>query len=412
MVLLQDKKRAVFYLVFGVFYLFLVCYGYGAVRVLLSSALKKRLYWILTLIPFVIGTPLRYLGLSLGPKWDAYLTGLLFAITMGLLLVSALLLLEDIYRLGLLIKKKVLQVLGKDQPMRIDRRRFLSATAVGVGALPFSSLLIGMGARNKYTLHTYELTFDRLPEAFDGYTIIQISDLHLGSFSSLEEFQPGLDLVNEQEADLLLFTGDMVNNQSAEALPYIEALAGLKAKDGKYAVLGNHDYGTYNRDFSDEMANEDVQQLLSIQKQMGFRTLNNESVSIQRGDSFFNLVGVENWGTGRFLKAGDLTKATEAIDTSVFTLLMSHDPSHWEAEVVGFEKKIDLCLSGHTHGFQFGVEIAGYKWSPSQYRYPQWAGMYEQNDRLINVNRGFGYLGYPGRFGIWPEITRIRLKSS
>jgi predicted MPP superfamily phosphohydrolase len=241
---------------------------------------------------------------------------------------------------------------------------------------------------------------------------VQISDLHLGSFASLEEFQPGLDTINEQAADLLLFTGDMVNNQSAEALPYIKALAALQAKDGKFAVLGNHDYGSYNRDFDEEMAREDVRNLLSIQQKMGFKTLNNESVKIYRGEDYFNLVGVENWGTGRFLKAGDLKKATADIDERVFTLLMSHDPSHWEAEVLGYDKKIDLCLSGHTHGFQFGVEIAGYKWSPIQYRYPQWAGMYEKNNLLLNVNRGFGFLGYPGRFGIWPEITRIRLKSS
>ncbi|MDA0379972.1 MAG: metallophosphoesterase [Bacteroidetes bacterium] len=401
-----------FYLFFALFYITLLFYGYSAIRVLAQSKWLVISFWAVALGLFVSGFVLRALNVSLGTQTELYLTGLLFAVTFGLMVLSFFLILEDIVRLIAWTKSKLKSFFGAPQSTRIDRRRFISATAVTVGALPFSSLIIGMGARNKYTLHTYDLVFDRLPKSFDGYTIVQISDLHLGSFASLQEFQPGLDSINDQAADLLLFTGDMVNNQSAEALPYIEALAGLSATDGKFAVLGNHDYGSYNRDFDEEMAREDVRNLLSIQQQMGFKTLNNESLRIYRGEDYFNLVGVENWGTGRFLKAGDLKQATADIDESVFTLLMSHDPSHWEAEVLGHDKKIDLCLSGHTHGFQFGVEIAGYKWSPIQYRYPQWAGMYEKNNLLLNVNRGFGFLGYPGRFGIWPEITRIRLKSS
>ncbi|MDA0608498.1 MAG: metallophosphoesterase [Bacteroidetes bacterium] len=401
-----------FYVFFTLFYIALVFYGHSALKVLLRSNRIMWVFWVLTLGLFFAGFVLRAFNISLGTRVELYLTGLLFAVTFGLLLLSFFLILEDVVRLFSWIRAKLKSMLGKPHHTRIDRRRFISATAVTVGALPFSSLVIGMGARNKYTLHTYDLVFDRLPSAFDGYTIVQISDLHLGSFALLDEFQPGLDLINEQQADLLLFTGDMVNNKSSEATPYIDALAALQAKDGKFAVLGNHDYGSYNRDFDEQMAKDDVQNLLNMQRQMGFRTLNNESVSISRGEAFFNLVGVENWGSGRFLKAGDLKKATSQIDDKVFTLLMSHDPSHWEAEVLNHAKKIDLCLSGHTHGFQFGVEIAGYKWSPIQYRYPQWAGMYEKNNLLLNVNRGFGFLGYPGRFGIWPEITRIRLKSS
>lgn len=400
-----------FYLFFTLFYLTLVGYGYTALKVLVRSKGWMWAYWLIIVGLFIAGFVLRVAEVPLSARVSLYLTGSLFAVTFGLLLLSFFLILEDLARFFTWLNALVKRLAGRPHNTRIDRRRFISATAVTVGALPFSSLLIGMGARNKYTLHSYDLVFDRLPAAFDGYTVIQISDLHLGSFASLEEFQPGLDLINEQQADLLLFTGDMVNDHSAEALPYVEALAGLRANDGKYAVLGNHDYGTYNRAFDEQMAKEDVLKLLEIQRNMGFTTLNNESVKVYRNGAYFNLVGVENWGTGRFLKAGDLQKATDQIDDEVFTLLMSHDPSHWEAEVIEHQKRIDLCLSGHTHGFQFGVEIAGYQWSPIQYRYPQWAGMYEKNDRLLNVNRGFGFLGYPGRFGIWPEITRIRLKS-
>jgi predicted MPP superfamily phosphohydrolase len=204
----------------------------------------------------------------------------------------------------------------------------------------------------------------------------------------------------------------MVNNKSYEADPFISMLVKLKAPYGKYSVLGNHDYATYNDDFDSEQARADVERLIGLQEQMGFRNLRNESIKIISGDDYFQLVGVENWGTGRFLKAGDLNRASKGLNPDVFTLLMSHDPSHWEAEVIGHNHHFDLTLSGHTHGFQYGIEVAGLQWSPSKFRYPQWAGMYEKNERLINVNRGFGFLGYPGRFGIWPEITVITLKSA
>jgi predicted MPP superfamily phosphohydrolase len=293
-----------------------------------------------------------------------------------------------------------------------SRRDFLSSAAVTVGAVPFTSLLAGIGGKYNYKIHHYELTFSNLPKAFDGFKVVQLSDLHLGSFDDLDAVAEGLDLVNEQHPDLLLFTGDMVNNKSYEADPFISMLGKLKASYGKYSVLGNHDYATYNDDFDSEQARADVERLIGLQEQMGFRNLRNESIKIISGDDYFQLVGVENWGTGRFLKAGDLNRASKGLNLDVFTLLMSHDPSHWEAEVIGHNHHFDLTLSGHTHGFQYGIEVAGLQWSPSKFRYPQWAGMYEKNERLINVNRGFGFLGYPGRFGIWPEITVITLKSA
>jgi predicted MPP superfamily phosphohydrolase len=293
-----------------------------------------------------------------------------------------------------------------------SRRDFLSSAAVTVGAVPFTSLLAGIGGKYNYKIHNYDLTFSNLPETFDGFKVVQLSDLHLGSFDDLDAVAEGLNLVNEQQPDLLLFTGDMVNNKSFEADPFISMLEKLKAPFGKYSVLGNHDYATYNDDFDSEQARADVERLIGLQEQMGFRNLRNESIKITAGDDYFQLVGVENWGTGRFLKAGDLNRASKGLNSDVFTLLMSHDPSHWEAEVIGHNHHFDLTLSGHTHGFQYGIEVAGLQWSPSKFRYPQWAGMYEKNQRLINVNRGFGFLGYPGRFGIWPEITVITLKSA
>ena len=220
-----------FYVFFTLFYIALVFYGHSALKVLLRSNRIMWVFWVLTLGLFFAGFVLRAFNISLGTRIELYLTGLLFAVTFGLLLLSFFLILEDVVRLFSWIRAKLKSMLGKPHYTRIDRRRFISATAVTVGALPFSSLVIGMGARNKYTLHTYDLVFNRLPSAFDGYTIVQISDLHLGSFALLDEFQPGLDLINEQQADLLLFTGDMVNNKSSEATHYIDALAALQAKD-------------------------------------------------------------------------------------------------------------------------------------------------------------------------------------
>ena len=377
--------------------------------------ISKGLFWSLVIfftISFLLGAVVNWIEIPLSKVTESWFRAFIFACFVTLLMSTPILFLRDIVG-G--VKKVYTRFTSKEETSVKafqSRRDFLSSAAVTVGAVPFTSLLAGIGGKYNYKIHNYELTFSNLPKAFDGFKVVQLSDLHLGSFDDIDAVAEGLDLVNEQQPDLLLFTGDMVNNKSFEADPFISMLEKLKAPYGKYSVLGNHDYATYNDDFDSEQARADVERLISLQEQMGFRNLRNESIRITSGDDYFQLVGVENWGTGRFLKAGDLNRASKGLNSDVFTLLMSHDPSHWEAEVIGHNHHFDLTLSGHTHGFQYGIEVAGLQWSPSKFRYPQWAGMYEKNQRFINVNRGFGFLGYPGRFGIWPEITVITLKSA
>ncbi|PKB42135.1 hypothetical protein AX016_0296 [Cellulophaga sp. RHA19] len=293
-----------------------------------------------------------------------------------------------------------------------SRRRFLSLIGLGLASLPFGALLYGM-AKGKYNFKVlkYELAFDDLPDAFDGYQITQISDIHSGSFDDEEKIKYAIDLINEQKSDVLLFTGDMVNNTAEEMDPWKTIFSKLEAKDGKYSVLGNHDYGDYVSWDSEELKEENLDKLKSTQKEIGFDLLLNDSRFLQKGEDKIALVGVENWGVGGFKKAGDLKKASANIAKDDFKILMSHDPSHWEHEVIKDEYHYHLTLSGHTHGMQFGIEIPGWiKWSPIKWRYRYWAGIYKEMGQYINVNRGFGFLGYPGRVGIWPEITVITLK--
>jgi predicted MPP superfamily phosphohydrolase len=220
-----------------------------------------------------------------------------------------------------------------------------------------------------------------------------------------------VNLINEQASDVILFTGDMVNNKAEEMHPFMDVFTALKAKDGKFSVLGNHDYGDYVSWESDAAKHQNLEDLKTIQKQIGFDLLLNESRFIEKDGDRLALIGVENWGVGGFKKAGDLKKASKNIDEKDFKILMTHDPSHWEHEVIQDAYHYHLTFSGHTHGMQFGIEIPGWiKWSPSKWRYKYWAGIYKEMGQYINVNRGFGYLAFPGRVGIWPEITVIELK--
>jgi len=317
---------------------------------------------------------------------------------------------EDIIRLGVGLFSKIGGSEGNfEMP---SRRKFISTLALGIAAIPFTSLLVGM-VRGKYNYRVlrYELEYDDLPEAFDGYSITQISDVHSGSFDNEKKVAYGIDLINEQKSDVILFTGDLVNNVATEMDRWKDLFSQLKAKDGVFSVLGNHDYGDYVQWNSKEEKEENLNNLKTIQKEMGWRLLLNEHIDIERQGELIKLIGVENWGAGGFKKAGNLEKACEGVSNEDFKILMSHDPSHWEQQVRKDDRNFHLTLSGHTHGMQFGVEIPGwFKWSPVKYRYEYWAGIYEDLGRFINVNRGFGFIGYPGRVGIWPEVTVIQLK--
>ena len=339
-----------------------------------------------------------------------YTFGIFLAVFGPKLLLVGIMFVEDIIRL---LVGGVSKVGGITDSFHVpSRRKFISVMGLGLAAIPFSSLLYGM-VRGKYNYQvlTHTLEFDDLPDAFDGYRITQISDVHSGSFDNEDKVAYGIDLINEQQSDMIVFTGDLVNNVAEEMTPWAPLFSKLKAKDGVYSILGNHDYGDYARWNSQEEKKANLDQLKTLQKEMGWDLLLNENRTIERQGETIKLVGVENWGAGGFKKAGDLDRACDGIANEDFKVLLSHDPSHWQQQVKTDTRNFHLTLSGHTHGMQFGIEIPGLiKWSPVKYRYENWAGIYEEFGRYINVNRGFGFIGYPGRVGIWPEVSVIELK--
>lgn len=267
------------------------------------------------------------------------------------------------------------------------------------------------GTRNKYRykVNRVKLQFDKLPAAFKGLRIVQISDIHSGSFENNEAIVRGVDMILKEKADLILFTGDLVNNVAEEIVPYISLFSRLKAPMGVYSILGNHDYGDYISWPSDEAKQQDLEDLKQHHAAMGWQLLMNEHRIFRRGNESIALLGIENWSAKKqFPKYGRMDKAYEglAIEDPPFKILMSHDPSHWEAEVCRDYPDIDLTLSGHTHGMQFGLRLGSkWQWSPIKYAYRQWAGLYQKEQQYLYVNVGFGFLGYPGRFGMKPEIT-------
>ena len=318
---------------------------------------------------------------------------------------------EDIFRLFEAAVNYFVSKSDESSALFSSRRKFIGQLALGIAAIPFISILYGI-TKGKYNFKVlkYTLEFDDLPAAFDGYQVTQISDIHSGSFDNKEKINYAVNLVNEQASDVIMFTGDMVNSKSKEMRPWKSTFSKLKAKDGIFSILGNHDYGDYTRWPSDEAKAENFQELLDIQQEMGFDLLRNESRFIEKDGARLAIIGVENWGKG-FKQKGDLTLASSKVDPNDFKILLSHDPSHWQYEVVKDPNHYHLTLSGHTHGMQFGIEIPGLiKWSPIKWRYKYWAGIYEKAGQYINVNRGFGFLAFPGRVGIWPEISVITLK--
>jgi hypothetical protein len=341
-----------------------------------------------------------------------------FAITLFLALFIAkivfvlFLLGEDIYRVITGSYQKIAGTSVENNSFLPSRRKFISMIGLGIAALPFGAIFYGaFKGKYDYQVREYELSFKDLPDSFDGYKITQISDIHVGSFDDREEVAYALELVNKQNGDVILFTGDLVNNVSEEMYGWEDLFATLKAKDGIFSVLGNHDYGDYVTWDTPAEKKDNLQKLLKIQKSMGWNLLMDENASIDRGLDSLKIVGVQNWGGGRFTKYGDLQKASQGLQQDDFKVLLSHDPTHWDEQVKANDTNFQLTLSGHTHGMQMGIEIPGWiKLSPAWFAYKKWAGIYKEYDRFLNVNRGFGFLGYSGRAGIWPEITVIKLK--
>lgn len=385
-------------------------YAFQSLRTVAKNKIVFAVYWLLSLSILINFT------YKLATFDSAHGFPQTLMLAFGLLILSiipkifALLILfgEDIFR----VAKSVFNYFYSTPSNQFfpERRVFVSRLALGLAAIPFMSVLYGM-ARGKYNYQVinHALYFDDLPEAFHGFKLTHISDIHSGSFDDAEKIMAGIDLINEQESDIILFTGDLVNNLADEMILWIAHFSKLKAEYGKYSILGNHDYGEYVQFDSEEEKAQNFQAIKDLHPQIGFDLLLNDSIYLEKGTDKIALIGVENWGT-RFKKAGDLDVASAKINKEDFKILMSHDPSHWDAEIKNHSGNFQLTLSGHTHGMQFGIEIPGIKWSPVQYVYEQWAGVYSAMGKYINVNRGFGFLAFPGRVGIWPEITVITLK--
>ncbi len=296
------------------------------------------------------------------------------------------------------------------EPVFPSRRKFISEIAILLAAIPFIAFFYAMlRGKYDYKVHRQTIYYDELPEAFDGFTITQLSDIHSGSFDNVKALQRGIDLAKAQKSDLFVFTGDLVNNAAWEIEQYIDRFGAIKAPFGQFSILGNHDYGDYISWESEQAKHDNLAKLKQHHAELGYRLLLDENVVLEKGGQKIALVGVENWGEG-FVQKGDLDRALKGTDLNAFKILLSHDPTHWEKKVRYHPVDVHLTLSGHTHGAQFGIEAAGLKWSPVKYRYLDWAGLINNKNRYLYVNRGFGFLAFSGRLGIWPEITVITLK--
>lgn len=387
-------------------------YAYQALKSLTKNKWIKRIWLAVSVLvyaylAYVVFATNRRMGQTVQFQ---YAVGFMLTILIPKAILIFSMFAEDIWRFGF----KLLSWMKAEETKPLPgRRAFISKIAFGVASIPFASFLYGMvQGRYNFKVFKYQLSFTDLPEAFDGIRITQISDIHSGSFTNAEKIQYGIDLINAQKSDIILFTGDIVNNMASEMDDWIEMFSQLKAPLGKFSVLGNHDYGDYVDWETQEDKEENFRKIQELHPKIGFDLLMNESRFIEKDGQRLAIVGVENWGKG-FNQAGDLKKASEGVSQNDFKILMSHDPSHWEYQVKHDDFNYHLTLSGHTHGLQMGIEIPGYiKWSPSKYVYKQWAGLYKEFGRYINVNRGFGYHAFPGRVGIWPEVTVIELKKA
>lgn len=407
-----------FLIILGVMLLIDV-YFFQSISTLLKNASPSRrttvyyIYWGFTiysisllLVNFIY--PFR--------EWNQYIRIYFVAFSAGAIICkfvgSLFLLSDDLIRLFRWIFTYLAPSTAPDptHPHSISRLKFISQVTVVMAAVPYLSLIYGM-IKSGFDIRVKKekLVLNNLPDSFNGLKIVQISDIHCGSFTNTHHFENAVKIINEQKADILFFTGDLVNDVATETDKFNEVFSKFSAPMGVYSILGNHDYADYVTWDSAEEKAKNLESLKSKHKQYGWRLLLNEHVALQKGEDKIALIGIENWGARGFAKYGDLKKAHAGTQNYPVKLLLSHDPSHWEAQVIKEYPDIDAVFAGHTHGMQFGIEIPGFKWSPVQYIYKQWAGLYQHGKQYLYVNRGLGFIGYPGRVGILPEITVIEL---
>jgi uncharacterized protein len=410
-------RNTSFWWILIVFMILVDIYFFQAVKVVSHAAGSKTKtyifagYWILSASAIIILLILPYLQFQHQAK---LFRTTIFAVIAGLffakLIASVFFLIDDIRRVIQWIAGKIFFSNTEGEAMQqgegITRSVFLSWTGMLFGGGLFGTLIYGFGNKYRYQVKRLSLSYPNLPAAFKGLKIVQISDIHSGSFTDKKAVMKGVQKVLDEKPDLIFFTGDLVNNTSDEMKDYMDVFDKVKAPMGVYSTLGNHDYGDYVHWDSPEEKKANLERLKQIHAALGWRLLMNEHVVLEKGNDKIAVIGVENWSAkARFPKYGNLKKAYAGSESYPFKILLSHDPSHWHAEVQSSYPDIDLMLAGHTHGMQFGVEIPGFKWSPVQYIYKEWAGLYEKTAQKLYVNRGYGFIGYPGRVGILPEIT-------
>lgn len=408
----------------GLLLLLIDWYFYQAVTTVVkatSLSSKKTFiaytYWGLTVFSFIVLLTPTLFSIEALPKYlQVYLLAFVVMVLISKIIGSLFILTDDIIRL---IRWVISLFATRTEPAtegvkQISRLTFLNQIALGMTAIPLAGFIYGMvkGAFD-YKVHKVKVVLPNLPSAFNGLKIVQISDIHSGSFVSATPVEDAVKIIQQQNADVVFFTGDLVNNRASETDHLMDTLAKIQAPMGVYSTLGNHDYGDYVTWESQAAKQENLEILKEKHGKLGWKLLMNEHIALQRGEDKIAVIGIENWGGNlNFPKYGDLTKAHADTTQYPVKLLLSHDPSHWNLQVKEEFKDIDITFSGHTHGFQFGIEIPGFKWSPSQYVYKQWAGLYQYENQYLYVNRGLGFLGYPGRVGILPEITVMELYNS
>lgn len=394
-------------------------YVFQAVRYLtVESSSRVRMivytiYWTLSISAILLIILLPYWTIETYPKT---VRNYLFAVFVGLFLaklIAAMFFVLDDSRRGVTwIVGKVLSSNSTvaSNEWNLSRSAFLSWLGIAVGGGLFITLIYGFSNKYNYQLKRLKLSYKNLPSGFKGLKIVHISDIHAGSFTDKSAVERGVEMILNEEPDIVLFTGDLVNDHADEMEKYKEIFKKIKAPMGVYSTLGNHDYGDYIQWSSHELKKQNLENLKNVHQQMGWKLLMNEHKILERNGDQIALLGIENWGAkGNFPKYGKLNEAYNGTENHFFKILMSHDPSHWDAEVKPNYPDIDLMLAGHTHGMQFGLETPFMKWSPVQWMYKQWAGLYEDGNQKLYINRGFGFIGYPGRVGILPEITVIEL---
>ncbi len=396
------------FIIITAIFLILEIYVYQAFKTLVSSPVARISYWAVTLILYGF----LFYEISTFHRSDRdhhkvqIIATIFIAFLIPKILVGFFLLLDDIFRL---INFGYLHF-STSYSHYPERRKFLSIAGLGIGGILSALVLDGViFGKYRQTVRNVKIKIAGLPKNFKGYKVLQISDVHSGSFFHPEKLEKAIELINKQNADLVLFTGDMVNNLAEEFKPFVPLFSKITSKDGKFSVLGNHDYGDYAEWNSPEEKAQNIPNLIEFQKQAGFKMLRNEHIIIEKTGEKLYILGVENWGEKPFPQYGDLNKAAEGVPAEAAKILMSHDPTHFDRIVKSHPSNVQLTLSGHTHGMQFGIDLKNLRWSPVQYRYPKWADLYESEGKYLYVNRGFGVIGYPGRVGVLPEITVFEL---